>query len=96
MKLGKFNQEDSERKRYTIDYADWLDTGETVTESEFVATPATTPPLVVDDVAITGDGTKVQFYVSGGLAPTLYTVEVATTTTGAQIKIDEVLYNIKD
>ena len=30
MRLGSFVKSPVERKRYTIDYSDWLDTGETV------------------------------------------------------------------
>jgi len=94
MRLGKFSKEPGERKLYTIDYSDWLNTSETITGLSFNITPATT--LVVDGDAIGSPATGVSFFVSGGTDGVSYTVEAVVTTSQGQIKEDQVLFNIKE
>lgn len=97
MPLTKYVKAAYERKRYSIDYSEWLDTGETITNVKFeVLENSVTTPLVVDYVAIEPDNTGVQYYVSGGVDGTQYEVRATVTTSGTQIKIDDLLFNIRE
>jgi hypothetical protein len=96
MKLGRFTKTPVERKRYTIDYSDWLDTGETVLTVTFGVTPVTTNPLVVDAYLIATPATSVAYFVNDGIAGTTYTLDVQITTSGGQTKEDQVLYSVRD
>lgn len=96
MPLTRYVKAEGERKRYRIDYSEWLDTGETLTDVTFVVTSNTTPPLVVDDVMIEPDPTGVQYYVSGGVNDNNYEVVVTATTSGAQIKEDDLLFTVRE
>ena len=96
MPLTRYVKAEGERKRYRIDYSEWLDTGETLSDVVFTIPVNTTPPLVVDDVMIEPDPTGVQYYVSGGIDDSNYEVVVTATTSGAQIKIDDLLFTIRE
>jgi hypothetical protein len=96
MKLANFIKSPLERKRYTIDYTDWLDTGELVQSIVFTVTPATGSALQVDAYAIAIDGLSVAFFANFGELNEVYTVEVLMTTDGGQIKEDEILFTIRD
>lgn len=95
MKLGNFTKTPAERKRYTIDYTDWLDTGEKVTAVTFGVSPSTTTTLQVDASSIPADGKSVIFFVSFGDAGKNYTVDVKVTTSGGQTKEDTVLFSVR-
>ena len=95
MSLGRFTKSPAERKRYAIDYSNWLDTGETVSSYSFSVAPTTTSPLVVDASSLTTGSTVLVFFVSGGLLANQYTVDVQAVTSGGQIKEDTVLYNVR-
>lgn len=97
MPLVKYVKAAGERKRYSIDYSEWLDTGETLVDVAFsVLNNSVSSPLVVDDVAIEPDDTGVQYYVSGGVDNTQYEVRATATTSGVQIKIDDLLFTVRE
>jgi hypothetical protein len=95
--IGKYVKVPSERKRYQIDYTDWLDTGEAVLNVVFVVTNNDiTNPVVVDGVQVLPTGLGVQYYMSGGNAVKTYKIDaVLTTTTGPQVRQDEILLTVK-
>lgn len=97
MPLSKYVKAEGERKRYSIDYSDWLDTGETLDAVAFaVLSPVTVPPLVVDDVMVEPSATGVQYYVSGGLDGKTYEVQATASTSGGQEKVDTVLFTVRE
>jgi hypothetical protein len=97
MRLGRFSKTPSERKRYAIDYSEWLDTGETVASYVFTVTPSdATTPFTVDASSLSASGTSIVFFVSGGNNNSQYTVDVKATTSGGQIKEDTVLFTVRD
>jgi hypothetical protein len=97
MRLGSFVKSPVERKRYTIVYSDWLDTGETVTARVFSVSPTSiSSPFVVDASSIASDGLSVVYFVSGGVDKTNYTVDVRVTTSGGQVKEDTIYYAVRD
>lgn len=95
--LAKYVKQPGERKRYQINYVNWLDTGEAVQGVVFSVDKLTSPPLVVDDVMPTPDGLGVQYYVSGGVNGTQYVVTATlSTNTGPQVKEDEIYFSIRE
>jgi len=94
MRLGKFSKTPAERKRYTIDYTDWLDTSETVASVVYTPVPATT--FVVDAQSILTGNKKISFYVSGGDDFETYNLEVKITTSTGQVKEDVVVFAVRD
>lgn len=95
MKLAHFIKSPSERKRYSLDYTDWLDTGETVTGITFSVSPTTTTTLAIDAYTISTDGLSVAFFANYGDTGSTYTVDVLTTTSGGQIKEDQIVFQVK-
>lgn len=97
MRIARYVKSAGERKRYTIDYTDWLDTGELVTGVVFSVLDVTVPPVVVDGVQTLPSGAGVQYYVAGGVNGNDYSVlATLTTTLGPQIRVDEVVIVVRD
>jgi hypothetical protein len=94
----RYVKAEGERKRYQLDYTDWLDTGEAVTGVLFTVQNNTTiKPLVIDGIAVLPTALGAQYYISGGADGTTYNVLVALTTTiGPQIREDEVVVSIRE
>jgi hypothetical protein len=95
MKLANFVKSPVERKRYTIDYSDWLDTAETISTVTFAVTPATTNTLQIDAYTISNPATSVVFFANYGDAGSQYTVDVQITTSGGQTKEDTILFSVR-
>jgi len=98
MALQKYTKASTDRKRYQINYDDWLDTGEGLLAVVFtVESNLAAPLLVVDGVQILPDSRSVQYYVAGGVDGVTYRILAdATTTTGPQQKLDEILMTIRE
>lgn len=98
MAIAKYAKASTDRKRYQIDYTDWLDTAEAVTSVDFtVEDNVATPVLVVDDVQVLPSGFGVQYYVSGGVDGVTYRILAnLTTNIGPQVKLDEVFMTIRE
>lgn len=95
MTLKKFTKTPGERKRYVLDYADWLDTGETITSVTFEVTPDDLSALEVDAYLIGTPATTVGFFVNHGVAGTSYEVTATIVTSGGQSKEDQLLYVVR-
>lgn len=95
MILGKYFKVPADRKRYTIDYTDWLDTGELVTAVTFEVTPSTGSPVVVDGDSIDPDSKGIVFYASEGEVGTTYRAFVTMETSNGQIREDSVQFTVK-
>lgn len=85
--LGKFVHTPVDRKRYIIDYSDWLNSGETLTAASFQSVPNTGTPAVVDANTLTS--ATVPLFVSGGDDGIQYQILVTVTTSLGQTKQDE-------
>ena len=100
MKLAKYVKSPDETKRYSIEYSDWLDTGENLGSVMFAISPVTTPALAVQSSQIvegeTGALSQLRMFVTGGVTDTSYTITVTAETSGGQIKQDTVLFVIRD
>lgn len=93
--LGKYFKDPDERKRYSIDYSDWLDSGELISSVTFEVTPSTGSPVVIDGDSINPANTGVVFYASEGVNGTTYRVHVTMTSSNGQIKEDTVQFTVK-
>lgn len=95
MILGKFFKAPGERKRYSIGYSQWLDSGELLNNVTFEVTPIDADPVVIDGITVETPATSVAFYASGGIDGKSYKAIASTTTTGGQVKEDTVQYTVK-
>lgn len=93
MRLGKFVKAPAEVKRYTVDYTNWLDTGETVTAKAFEVTPSGAL-TIASSVILTG-AQKISFFVAGGNNDETYRVAIRATTSAGQVKEDVLQFSVK-
>lgn len=93
--LGKYFKLPADRKRYTIDYSDWLDAGEFVSTVTFQVIPLDSGPLVIDGIAVNPSPTGVAFFASAGLAGKTYKAIATMTTSAGQIREDVIQYTVK-
>lgn len=96
MLLARYVKTPIEEKRYTIEYTDWLDTGETVAGVVFSVAPVTATPLEVATSLIDAAGQVVAYWVRGGDDGAEYQITVVATTSGGQIKEDAVFFTVRD
>ena len=95
MNLGKYFKSPDERKRYSIDYTDWLDGGEQLSEVTFEVIPIDADPVAIDGIAIETGNKSVVFYASAGIDGKSYKAIATMTTSGGQVKEDTVQYTVK-
>lgn len=88
MRLGRFNQYALERKRYEIDYSQWLKSGEAISTQSIPAPSG----LAIDNVSQAAG--VVVFYVSGGVAGSSYQATLTITTSLGQTKTDVITIGI--
>jgi len=96
MILGRYVQQPGERRKRGIDYHDFLEPGEIITNVTAAVSPTTDTPLVVSGVVIDPDGTEFAYFVSGGENGVSYSVEFTLTTNGSQTKQDTVEFDIEE
>lgn len=94
--LARLQKSPSERKRYTVNYNNWLAESETIVEKSFVITPATVPPLELVTSAVNPSGKGLVFYIGGGVDKEVYKIEVFITTSDSQIKEDTITVYCKE
>lgn len=96
MAIAKYAKGPTDRKRYQIDYSDWLDTGEVVINVIFSIDEVTSPALVIDDVMVLPTGLGVQYYCSGGVVGTYRVLATLTTSVGPQVRQDEIFFTVRE
>lgn len=92
MNSRRFVKRPAERKRYTINYIDWLDTAETLISVQFAVAPE---GLTVESPQVSLDGTSVIFFASQGTAGVTYTVTATVMTSGDQTKQDDIVFSVR-
>ena len=95
-KLGKAKQTTGDNKRYTLDYTDWCDAGETISTLEADIDNVTVPPLVVNNIVTATGGLLISYFMSGGDDGETYEVLFTASTSGGQTTQDIVQVTIKD
>jgi hypothetical protein len=96
MKLGTFRQTPQEKKRFSISYAAWLDTGEVVASITYAISPETEVPLLIEASALDVGGLGVTFYVSGGEDANEYQINTLMQTDAGQRKEDYIKIILED
>lgn len=97
MKLGRFVKTTLERKRYVIDYNNWLDTGELISSRAFTVTPTSpSSSLFINGDANNVDNRSMYFFVNEGAVGVDYTLTIRITTSGGQVKEDTIIFSVKD
>lgn len=91
MKLAKFRKSPGDRKRYEVNYEDWLNSDELLT-SVTMQGNVETDNFYVEAFTLTSDKKEVIFYVSGGIAGSTYDVGVTISTSLSQIKEDTITF----
>lgn len=92
MQIAKFRKMPADRKRYEVNYEDWLNIDETLVNVQM------TGNVPEDDFYIDGfiipieNDKEVIFYVSGGLSGVQYEVTVEVETSLQQIKQDTITF----
>jgi len=93
MNLGHYIKAPGDRKRYVVDYVDWLDTNERITQVT-VTTPSNTASFFVDGSVIGSTSKDTIFFVSGGVEGGSYVVDITIYTDRQQIKTDTVTFEV--
>lgn len=89
--IGKFRKAAADRKRYIVDYADWLSDGEII-DNVVMSGNVNPDNFYVDGYIVDTKGKEVIFYVSGGVSGTSYNASITITTSLQQIKVDNVTF----
>jgi hypothetical protein len=90
-RVGKFRKDAADRKRYVVDYVDWLDSAEEIT-AVTVTGDVPADAFYADGYVISDDKKEIIFFVSGGVAGSSYDVTFTITTSLSQIKEDWVTF----
>ena len=94
--IGRWSKSPDEQRRYGVDYSNWLNAGERLTDVECFVSPRTSPEFTAPGVVITDNAYGVVFFVNGGVAGTTYKLVIRATTTAGQVKEDTVLYSVRE
>lgn len=91
MKLGSLEQQPTERMSWSINYGEALNAGDSV-----VSATATCEPegLIVENVEPFDEGTRVRFWVRGGVGRTNYKITLRVQTADGERLEDEVTAKI--
>lgn len=93
--LARYIKDPDERKRYSIDYSEWLDDGERLLTVSAAVAPSDATPILVQDVQIDPSETLVQYYLEGGAPDVDYTILFTVTTSGNQTKEDVIICAVR-
>jgi len=92
--IRRFKKYPDERKRYGLDYSDWLDASEQILSVAVQSNAAGGSTFVVESGGVSGDGKKVVFYVEGGTPDEIVVVSITIHTTAYQTKEDFVRFKM--
>lgn len=93
---ARFSKTPSERKRYDVDYSQWLEEGEQITGATATIYPVSASvdatPVYVDSIVILPGGTGLAFFANAGTAGRTYRLSLITQTTLSEIKEDGIVF----
>lgn len=97
MMLGRYRQQPGERRKRGVDYRDFLEDSEEVTNVTATVTPATDTPFMITNIAIDPEeGKEWIYYSEGGEHGETYSVLFTVTTNGGQRKQDTVEFDVEN
>ncbi len=74
-----------DRRRYIVDYSQWLSEGSTIS-----AAAASTTSLTASVDGVTHDGTTMTFFVNGGELNGVFVVNLQMTDSLSEVKLDTI------
>jgi len=86
-RIGRFQKDAQDRKRYVVDYEDWLDSSEAIT-AVTVTGDVSADGFLIDGFIAAEGGKQVIYFASGGVAGEEYNATITITTNMSQIKED--------
>jgi hypothetical protein len=89
--IAKFMLGAEDRKRYVVDYNDWLDEAELL-NYVFMSGDVPADDFYVDGFVRSDDDKEIIFYVSGGVVGKSYNVKLNVGTTLSQTKVDYITF----
>lgn len=100
-KLGTIRKFSTEKKRITVSFGDWLDTGEEIASCTYLVTTVSAGTGAANALTVTGGSvlttnTDVAFFVQDGKDNGEYTVHLTMTSTQGQIKNDHITVRIDE
>lgn len=97
MKLGTFTKSPVERKRYAVDYTDWLENTETLSSATFSIAPNADPAsLEINEHVIDAAGKLLTIFVNAGVTGVSYIATVQVETSDGQIKEDQIVFVVRN
>jgi hypothetical protein len=97
MILGRYRQQPGERRKRGIDYTDFLESAEEVTNVTVEISPTTDDPFLITNIAIDPEhGKEWVYFAQGGQNGVTYAALFTVTTNGGQIKQDTVEFDIEE
>jgi hypothetical protein len=100
MTIGKFKHTPVTRRRYQLDYSDWLAEGvsptDTIASVAFASVPSTPTPAQVDASEINSPATSIDIFISGGVDGTDYKILITMTTVDGQVKQDDMIISCRN
>jgi hypothetical protein len=97
MILGRYRQQPGEKRKRGIDYTDFLEDEEEITNVTAEVTPEDeTSPFLITTIAIDPDGKEWMYFAEGGNAGTTYSVLFTVTTNGGQRKQDTIEFDVEE
>jgi hypothetical protein len=93
MRIGNFRKAPADRKRYVVDYTDWLNDDETLT-SVMATGNVVEDDFYVDGFVVDTGEKEIIFYVSGGIDGSEYAVVITVETSLQQTKQDYVTFKV--
>jgi hypothetical protein len=96
MLLGRKVHGAGDHIRYVIDYSNWLEEGESLSDGDVVLAPeftATVTDVIVGTAAATPSNCLV-FMLSGGSANEVFTLNVQATNSRAEVKNDTIDFTV--
>lgn len=100
MMLGRYRQQPGEKRKRGLDYTDFLEEGEEISNVTATVTPE--EENADDSFEITNiiidpeEGTEFVYFAEGGRAGITYAVEFTVSTTGGQRRQDTVEFDIEE
>lgn len=87
MRIAKFRKSPGDRKRYEVNYEDWLNEGEEIV-SVTMEGNVELDAFLVNAYVVSSGGKEVVFYISGGVSGMTYMVMIRVETSLQQVKED--------
>jgi len=95
MLLGSKTLGAGNKTRCVVDYSNWLDDGDVLTAQSVTLAPQTPP---ITDIVISGVGLTASkhlvFFISGGSANEVFTLNIQITTNRTEIKNDTAQFTV--